>query len=156
MRFYVAAVAVATATVAMLSAPGTMSQAVAPAPAAAAPAADISTGCAAFMSGLDADRNLKPCLAPLLNATNFFAEAMSRKNPSATALTDSLGRLCGPDAGCDAGLIRIRLSEFWDNCRAEIQAKQTKVLETYDFLYLLNPFREAVCTKDDSSKYCLL
>lgn len=38
---------------------------------------------------------------------------------------------------------------------SEIKSQNSQVLAYYDVLYLLNPFREAICSKDDSGNYCL-
>lgn len=123
---------------------------------------DISQACTDFMTKLNSDSSIQTCTAPLLSATQFYANATSAASSnssssgSASALTDSLSQLCDTNTGCDAGLIRTYLAQFWTACSPEIRAKNQGVLNVYDVLYLINPFHQAVCTKDDSNKYCVL
>jgi hypothetical protein len=125
----------------------------------------ISDACTAFMTQLNNDASIQTCTAPLLSATQFYANATSAAeanstststNSSASALTSSLSQLCQSNTGCDADLIRSYLSQFWTACDTEIRAENAGVLDVYDVLYLINPFHQAVCTKDDSNNYCVL
>lgn len=128
------------------------------------PTTGVSSGCSSFLTTLNNDTAIQTCTAPLLSATQFYANATSAaKNStaanttsSATALSSSLEKLCATNTGCDSGLIRQLLSQFWTACDSEIRAKNADVLAIYDVLYLLNPFHEAVCTRDDSNNYCVL
>ncbi|CAO1624437.1 unnamed protein product [Jaminaea pallidilutea] len=117
-----------------------------------------STTCNSFMDKLNSDASIKTCTAPLVSAVDYYTNATSSSASSSaanSALQDSLGRLCGANTGCDSNLIRQYLSEFWTSCMDEIKSQNTEVLARYDVLYLLNPFREAICSKDDSGEYCL-
>lgn len=124
----------------------------------------ISPSCTAFMTQLNADTSIQSCTAPLLSATQFYANATAAAqtstsastSSSASTLTTSLSQLCKTSAGCNPDLIRQYLSQFWTACDPEIRAKNKGVLNVYDVLYLLNPFHQAVCTQDDSSNYCVL
>jgi hypothetical protein len=128
------------------------------------PTTGVSSACSSFLTTLNNDTEIQTCTAPLLSATQFYANATSAaKNSttattssSANALTSSLEKLCATNTGCNSGLIRQRLSQFWTACDSEIRAKNADVLAIYDVLYLLNPFHEAVCTRDDSKNYCVL
>ncbi|UZJ51260.1 hypothetical protein CBS101457_000580 [Exobasidium rhododendri] len=120
---------------------------------------DISPACTTFMTNLNSDPLIATCTAPLLSATQYYANATSTTSnttSSAAALTSSLSQLCDNNTGCDSDLIRTYLSQFWTACDTEIRAKNVGVQDVYDVLYLINPFHEAVCTKDDSNNYCVL
>lgn len=108
------------------------------------------------MTTLNADSSIKTCTAPLLSATNYYVNATSdSKEKSESALQDTLTQLCASNAGCDSAIIRNYLSQFWTNCMDEIKAKNKGVQDVYDVLYLINPFREAICSKDGDGNYCL-
>lgn len=115
-----------------------------------------SPACNTLINQLNADDQIKKCTDPLLTATQTYANATQKSGSDiSTALTTSLGDLCGSNAGCDTGLIRTYLSQFWDACSDDIKNKNQKVSDVYDVLYLINPFREAICTKDAGQNYCL-
>lgn len=125
----------------------------------------ISQSCSDFLTSLNSDTNIKACTAPLLSATQYYANATeaasnskSGKNvtTSADALESSLGQLCADATGCQPDVIRTQLSKFWNACSPELKAKNEGVIAVYDVLYLINPFHDAVCTKDDSNNYCVL
>lgn len=132
--------------------------AVASAPRAAAQIpSNISTTCATFLDTLNSDASIKSCTTSLLAATRYYTGANASSSTDAeTALQDSLSGLCASDAGCDTDLVRRYLSSFWTSCRTEIQAENKDVQNVYDILYLLVPFREAICSENDSGNYCLL
>lgn len=118
----------------------------------------ISSGCSTFMNSLNADSSIKTCTAPLLQATEYYTNATTGKSSSSDSkqyLQETLTRLCATSAGCDSSIIRTRLSDFWIQCGDEIRAKNKGVQDVYDVLYLINPFREAICSKDDDGNYCL-
>lgn len=125
----------------------------------------ISPGCSDFLTSLNSDSSIQACTAPLLSATQYYAnatDAQSKKTTSGTvassadALKNSLGQLCAASTGCQPGVIRTQLSKFWDSCNDELKNKNEAVIEVYDVLYLINPFHEAVCTLDDDNNYCIL
>lgn len=121
----------------------------------------ISAVCTQFMTKLNTDTGIQACTSPLLQATSFYANAKAAKNAtsnqdSKSALTQSLDQLCSPTAGCQADLIRRNLADFWVACSPEIKAQNKGVQGVYDVLYLINPFHDAVCTKDDSDNFCVL
>ncbi|CAO1630495.1 unnamed protein product [Sympodiomycopsis kandeliae] len=116
----------------------------------------ISTGCNSFLTTLNGDSSIKTCTAPLLSATQFYTNA-TKGDPDSSkdALQETLTQLCAADTGCDSSIIRQYLSQFWGQCMSEIKAKNKDVQDVYDVLYLINPFREAICSKDDDGNYCL-
>lgn len=126
----------------------------------------ISSGCSEFLNSLNSDSTLQACTAPLLSATQYYANATtaakgnkassSDVTDSATALKNSLGKLCANATGCQPSTIRSQLSKFWNACGAELKSKNEQVVALYDVLYLINPFHDAVCTTDDNQNYCIL
>lgn len=161
--------AVATAAALALTslfATGAVAQTSSNATSSAIPTEGVSQGCQSFLSTFNSDTTIQACTAPLLSATQFYANATAAaKNSTSTnttsssaaaALTSSLSQLCATDTGCDSSLIRQRLSNFWTACDAEIRAENEAVLNIYDILYLLTPFHQSVCTRDDSNNYCVL
>lgn len=100
---------------------------------------------------------------PLINLTRAYSP--TNANGSAEAVTSSqitstLASLCSASSGCSDDLIRSYLSQFYAACSVELTdptAYSAQVREIYDYLYVLNPFRGAVCAKDSSSqRYCVL
>lgn len=128
------------------------------------PTTGVSSGCTSFLNTLNHDTSIQTCTAPLLSATQFYTNASAAaKNStaanttsSADALTSSLSQLCASNTGCDSSLIRQYLSQFWTACDTELRAENSQILAIYDVLYLLNPFHQAVCTRDDANDYCVL
>lgn len=78
----------------------------------------------------------------------------------ASTVTSTLTQLCASSSGCSNSLIQTYLSSFYSACTAELtnpNSYSSDVREIYDFLYVVNPFMGAVCSKDGSSqKYCVL
>lgn len=126
----------------------------------------ISSGCSDFLNSLNSDATLQACTAPLLSATQYYANATtvakgnkaasSNVTDSATALKNSLGQLCANATGCQPSTIRSQLSKFWNACGTELKSKNEQVVALYDVLYLINPFHDAVCTTDDNNNFCIL
>jgi len=53
--------------------------------------------------------------------------------------------------------MRGKLTDFYAQCSAELTTQSvTGVLNVYDVLFALSPFRTAICTKDDNDHYCVL
>ncbi|CED85086.1 hypothetical protein [Phaffia rhodozyma] len=110
-----------------------------------------SANCKAFLTDLDSDTVLSNCVTPLLTTTN--AAAMSTNS---TTLTSSLTKLCSAN-GCSETFIRTKLSYFYGNCSAELTAGADDTIRNlYDLLYVVEPLRTVVCTKDDNTnEYCV-
>lgn len=117
--------------------------------------AATSPDCNTLINELNADPQIKTCTDPLSKATGAYTNATTAGEDVSSALKTSLGSLCGSNAGCDAGLIRNYLSRFWGACSDDIKNSNKQVVDVYDVLYLINPFREAICTKDAGQNYCL-
>ena len=114
----------------------------------------ISDSCSKLLQELDQDKVFQQCTEPLIEATNTFAQ-QSTNSTSSVALSSSMEKLCQVQNGCDRHLVRYFLFEFWNQCTDALEARHPEILSLYDYLYIFNPFRDAVCSKDASGKYCL-
>ena len=115
---------------------------------------DISSNCSTLLTQLDEDNLFQQCTEPLINATNAFAVESTTVN-SSDALQSSLRKLCDSGTGCDRSLVRHFLGQFWDQCSDELEKPNDQVLKLYNYLYIFNPFHDAVCSKDHTGQYCL-
>lgn len=93
-------------------------------------------------------------MTPLLKATTQAANANS-----SAALTTSLTKLCAASP-CSDTTIRTKLSEFYGACSTELNGQEGETVESvreiYDLLYVVQPLREVVCTKDNSTQaFCV-
>jgi len=53
--------------------------------------------------------------------------------------------------------MRGKLTDFYAQCSAELTTQSVPgVLNIYDVLYAMSPFKTALCTKDDNDNYCIL
>ena len=114
----------------------------------------LSSGCTTYLTVLNADPILAQCVTPLLTATTQAANANS-----SAALTTSLTKLCAASP-CSDTTIRTKLSEFYGACSVELNGNEDEtvasVREIYDLLYVVQPLREVVCTKDNSTQaFCV-
>lgn len=111
----------------------------------------ISANCTAFLTSLDTDSQFTSCTAPLLKATDAFGPS---SNATQSALVSALDTLCA-SPGCSDSYIRSQLVAFNAACRPELTGPNIAVLDTYDILYIMNPLKKAICSKD-SGTYCVL
>jgi hypothetical protein len=61
--------------------------------------------------------------------------------------------------GCSDKTIRAKLTDFAQSCANELTGSTPVpiVKQTYDILYIVNPLRDAACTKDpDTGEYCAM
>ncbi|SCV72808.1 BQ2448_4345 [Microbotryum intermedium] len=116
----------------------------------------ISTRCQTFLTQLNGDKTIAQCTMPLISTLNLFApeNGIATYTTTQSAITISLDKLCATDA-CSDNVIRAALTAFNGNCSAELQARQAVVLGEYDTLYILQPFRTSVCSRDVNGGYCL-
>ncbi|KAJ9103598.1 hypothetical protein QFC20_004754 [Naganishia adeliensis] len=127
--------------------------------------ANLSDSCTTYLHSLNVDAKFANCVQPLANITALFNPSAGQNNASAYATSDitrTLANLCSSSAAksCDASLVRSYLSRFYTACKTELQANgngNDAVRDMYDFLYVVTPFRNAICTKNGaSSRYCVL
>jgi len=115
----------------------------------------ISPNCQTFLTALNSDSSLTTCTSTLITTTAAYGPGGS---PSSADVTSSLGQLCSEATSntCPDSLIRGKLADFYPACSAELTTQpNTAVLQIYDVLYALTSFKRAICTKDDSGKYCV-
>ncbi|PWZ00632.1 hypothetical protein BCV70DRAFT_226491 [Testicularia cyperi] len=116
----------------------------------------ISSGCQTFLSTLNTDSELASCTGPLLSSVKYYA---SNSSDSTAQLDTTLSELCTSSSsgtgGCDANLIRQRLTSFWQSCSTDLQAKNSELQAIYDSLYMITPLVDSICSKDSSGGYCL-
>lgn len=124
---------------------------------------NVSSICAAYLKGLNTDGQFAQCVEPLYQLTSAFnpSTGYSADNVTATTITSTLTPLCASSAKCSDNLIRSYLGQFYASCGGELtpggDGYSESVRELYDYLYVLNPFRSAVCARDSGSqKYCVL
>jgi len=113
----------------------------------------ISSGCTTFLQGLSSANNVQTCLAPLVSATAKYGVGATG-TLSTSALTSALDALCALD-GCET-IIRAQLTSFYSACTPELTSGNKDVLTIYDTLYVLAPFKTAVCAKNDGGDYCVV
>lgn len=117
----------------------------------------ISSTCSSFLTSLDTDTALASCASPLVNATaDFGPSGNSTGTASASTISSALNNVCSSTTSCDQSTVRGLLASFYGNCTAELTSSvNSDVIRTYDVLYSLIPFKEAICSKDDSGRYCV-
>lgn len=115
---------------------------------------NISSSCYTLLLQLDGDSLFDQCTQPLIQATEIYANASS-SNTSESSLTQSLDSLCNHQNGCDRTLVRQYIAQFWDQCADELESQNQQVMQLYDYLYIFNPFRDAICSKGTNDTYCL-
>ncbi|PLW46422.1 hypothetical protein PCANC_11118 [Puccinia coronata f. sp. avenae] len=115
----------------------------------------ISQTCQDFLGQLNSHPNITSCTAPLLNATASFANGP--KSVTRDQVKKAFDGLCGPNSGsgCAPHMMYTILNQFSAACHAELQAGVETVRMSYDVLYILTPYRVALCSKDSATgDYC--
>jgi hypothetical protein len=114
-----------------------------------------SSACTTYLNKLNSDTALSGCLTPLITAMSSYTGSGSG---SASALSKTLNNLCASNA-CSASMMRSKLTEYKDACSAELTGANPDsiVIQNYDIMYAMIPFKTAMCAKDaDTQAYCLL
>jgi hypothetical protein len=111
----------------------------------------ISESCKNFLTELNGDSSLQSCTQPLVAAT----EAYGPNGSGNKDLSSALSTLCSSN-GCPDSMLRNKLTGFYSSCGPELTSNPNNdVRRTYDVLYALTPFKQAVCSKGDSGKNCV-
>ncbi|WFD32184.1 hypothetical protein MSPP1_003226 [Malassezia sp. CBS 17886] len=116
---------------------------------------NISNSCYTLLSQLNSDKVFQQCTEPLIAATNLYTEqgAADAQNGS---LTDALDGLCARGHGCDRPLVRQYIAQFWHECAEDLESGNDAVMQLYDYLYVFNPFHDALCSRESrSGDFCL-
>ena len=82
--------------------------------------------------------------------------------PSASSATTTLNTICAPSFDqCDESTIRGMLANFYTACSTDMLGTNgdgsngnKNVIDIYDVLYLINPLKNAICTKS-GNQYCV-
>ncbi|KAI7953402.1 hypothetical protein MJO28_005949 [Puccinia striiformis f. sp. tritici] len=115
----------------------------------------ISQSCQDFLGQLNANPNITSCTAPLLNATASFASGPQSVTPE--QVKKAFDGLYGANSGsgCAPHMMYNLLNQFTSSCNSELQGGVEVVRMAYDVLYILTPYRVALCSKDPSTgEYC--
>jgi len=117
----------------------------------------ISSGCSTFMTTLDSDSQILSCTKAFTNAVTNFGPGSDPSTVTTSTVTSALNTLSSSLSVCSESVIRSRLTDFYSACSNELTSSpNTDVILAYDVLYVLYPFSQAVCTKDDNGNYCVL
>jgi len=117
----------------------------------------ISSSCSDFFTALNSDSSLASCITPLVRATSAFGPLAQPSTPTVASMTSALDTLCSSStaSSCSASVLRAKLGDFYAACAKELTSDPNNdVIRTYDTFYVLMPLKEAVCSKDDSGRYC--
>lgn len=116
----------------------------------------ISSSCTGFLASLNNNTQLQSCITPLINTTSSFSPT-AQTNLSSDDISKTLDTLC-KSSTCQDGTIRSWLAEFYNSCNPELTSStpNAQVRELYDILYVIQPLRSAVCSKNSANQdYCL-
>jgi hypothetical protein len=116
------------------------------------PTSGVSDTCKAYLAQLDGNTSLKSCTSALAGATSAFS---SSSGGGSAAVSSSLSNLCGNtiDGACSTTTMGKVIAEIFAACQKEINSNdQVKML--FDTVYVMGPFRKALCAKDDSGRSC--
>ena len=116
----------------------------------------ITAPCTTFLNALNTDPSLNSCLSALMNVTSAFTPGSPA--PSSSAVPPALTSLCTDTVAstCSESLIRTNITAFYAACPAELTTNANQgVIQIYDVLFSLLPFRSSVCSKDDNGNWCV-
>jgi len=117
----------------------------------------ISASCSTYMAKLDSDPQILTCTKAFSNVVTTFGVGSKSGNVDASAINSALNTLSSNLSACPESVIRSQLTDFYAACSVELTSSpNSDVIRAYDVLYVLYPLSQAVCTKADSGKYCVL
>lgn len=108
------------------------------------------------MTKLNADTEISKCTTALSGALSAFGPGAS--SASASAVASALTNLCSDsiETSCPPTLLAGAITDFYSACSAELTSSPNQgVVQTYDLIYTLSPFRKAVCSKGDDGNWCV-
>lgn len=117
----------------------------------------ISTSCTNYLTTFDGDASFTSCTNIYTTALASFAPSANTSLPSSSAVATALDTLCAANATspCPQSTLTTQLSAFYAACSAELtSAPNPSVKLLYDVLYVLQPLRQSVCSKDDNGNFC--
>ncbi|KAF8879005.1 hypothetical protein CPB85DRAFT_1342026 [Mucidula mucida] len=114
-----------------------------------------STACKTFLNKLNSDTTLDKCANSMVSASSAYSPGNFTDTPTVSGITKTLNTLCA--SSCSDTDVRPLLTEFSSACYAELTSEpMPDVVLTYDTLYAIVPFHNALCTKNDGGNYCLV
>lgn len=116
----------------------------------------ISEGCSSFLTSLNSDAELAKCTGALSGALSAFAPGAS--SASADAVTSALTNLCSDSisTSCPDSVLASAITKFYSACSDELtKSPNDAVVQIYDLIYTLPPFRKAICSKGDDGNWCV-
>lgn len=117
----------------------------------------ISGACSTFMNTLDSDPQVLACTKAFSNVVSNFGVGSSSSTFTTSAISSALSSLSSSLSACSESALRSKLTDFYAACPNELTSSpNSDVVRAYDVLYVLYPFSQAVCSKDDSGNYCVL
>ena len=109
------------------------------------------------MTALDSDPQILSCTKAFTSTVSNFGVGSNPGTVTASTVTSALNTLSSSLSACSESVIRSKLTDFYSACSNELTSSpNSDVIRAYDVLYVLSPFSQAVCTKDDSGNYCVL
>jgi len=117
--------------------------------------ANISDNCRTFLDGLNSNTQVAACTTAMNTGLARFAPG-SAATASASEIASALEAVCGSDA-CDAKIFSQPLTAFMTACNEELTTSSVpEVVAFYDFLYVAAPMKNAMCSKGDDGKWCVM
>lgn len=117
----------------------------------------ISSNCSTFLNDFNNNASFTSCTNPITSVASQFGPGASSSNTGSSSVNTTLNQLCSSTAftGCPDSTIRAQLMSFYLACSAELTTNvNTDVLRTYDVLYSITPFRQAICSTSENGQYC--
>jgi len=109
------------------------------------------------MTTLDSDPQILSCTKAFTSTVNSFGVGSNPGTVTTSTVTAALNTLSSSLSACSESVIRSKLTDFYTACSSELTSSpNSDVIRAYDVLFVLSPFSQAVCTKDDSGNYCVL
>ena len=108
-----------------------------------------------MIDAFDTDSSLTACSRSLIEATQGFGPG---QGASSENVTSAINNICNGSvsSACPDSLIREKLADFYSACSTELtSAPNQQIRDLYDVLYVLTPFKQALCSEDDSGNSCL-
>jgi hypothetical protein len=114
-----------------------------------------SSNCKTFLNKLNSDTTLDKCANSMVSASSAYSPGNFTDTPTVSGITKTLDTLCA--SSCSDTDVRPLLTEFSAACPQELTSEPiAQVVLTYDTLYAIVPFHNALCTKNDGGNYCLV
>jgi len=116
---------------------------------------NISQGCSTFLNALNTNTQVSACTSALNIGLDGFAPGKTA-TASAADIAKALETVCSSNA-CPSNVMTQQLTAFYSACTPELTSDPVKeIVSLYDILYVISPMKEAVCSKGDDGKWCVM